>query len=183
MEKKRWLFAVIGVITLLFSGVVYAWSVLSSPIAAEFSSWTKAQLSLTFTIVMILFCIGCVAGGALAAKVPARIYLWISAGLFLLGFLLTANITSLVMLYISFGVICGFASGLSYNAVMGTVGKWFPDKQGLISGILLTGFAQLLHTSATDSFSVSMFGTVLLQTLWAMPFAPLAYLPAARWMN
>ena len=140
MEKKRWLFAVIGVITLLFSGVVYAWSVLSSPIAAEFSNWTKAQLSLTFTIVMILFCIGCVAGGALASKVPARIYLWISAALFLAGFLLTANITSLLMLYISFGVICGFASGLSYNAVMGTVGKWFPDKQGLISGILLMGF-------------------------------------------
>ena len=44
------------------------------------------------------------------------------------------------MLYIGFGVICGFASGLAYNAVMATVGKWFPDKQGLISGILLMGF-------------------------------------------
>lgn len=44
------------------------------------------------------------------------------------------------MLYIGFGVICGFASGFSYNAVLATVGKWFPDKQGLISGILLMGF-------------------------------------------
>ena len=140
MEKKRWLYAVIGVVILLFSGVVYAWSVISSPIAAEFSSWTKAQLSLTFTIVMIFFCIGCVAGGALASKISARIYLWVSAALFLLGFLLSANISGIFMLYIGFGVICGFASGLSYNAVMGTVGKWFPDKQGLISGILLMGF-------------------------------------------
>lgn len=140
MEKKRWLYAVIGVLVLLFAGVVYAWSVISSPIAAEFSSWSKADLSLTFTIVMILFCIGCMAGGALAAKIPARICLWVSAALFLIGFLITANIRGLLMLYLGFGVFCGFASGLSYNAVMGTVGKWFPDKQGLISGILLMGF-------------------------------------------
>ena len=140
MEKKRWLYAVIGVIILLFAGIVYAWSVISSPIAAEFSGWTIAALSLTFTIVMIFFCIGCVAGGALASKIPARIYVWVSAALFLAGFLISANISNITMLYIGFGVICGFASGLSYNAVMGTVGKWFPDKQGLISGILLMGF-------------------------------------------
>ncbi|MBQ6372260.1 MAG: MFS transporter [Oscillospiraceae bacterium] len=140
MENKRWLYAVIGVIILLFAGIVYAWSVISSPIAAEFSGWTKAALSLTFTIVMIFFCIGCVAGGAFASKIPARIYVWVSAVLFLAGFLISANIKNITMLYIGFGVICGFASGLSYNAVMGTVGKWFPDKQGLISGILLMGF-------------------------------------------
>ena len=40
------------------------------------------------------------------------------------------------MLYVGFGVVCGLASGFSYNAVLGTVGAWFPDKQGLVSGIL-----------------------------------------------
>jgi len=62
----RWFYAVIGVIILLFAGMVYAWSVSSSPIAQEFTDWTVAHLSLTFTIVMILFCIGCMAGGFLA---------------------------------------------------------------------------------------------------------------------
>ena len=37
-------------------------------------------------------------------------------------------------------MISGFGSGLVYNAVMGTITKWFPDKQGLISGVLLMGF-------------------------------------------
>ena len=31
-------------------------------------------------------------------------------------------------------------AGFSYNAVMSTMSAWFPDKQGLISGILLMGF-------------------------------------------
>ena len=125
---------------LLFSGLVYAWSVLSGPIAAEFPRWTTAQLSLTFTIVMSFFCLGGLTCGALSARISPRIFLWISALLFLAGFLLTASMRSLPMLYVGFGVVCGLASGFSYNAVLGTVGAWFPDKQGLVSGILLMGF-------------------------------------------
>ena len=60
--------------------------------------------------------------------------------MFLAGFLLSSRIRTLAGLYVSFGVVCGLASGLAYSAVMGTVGKWFPDKQGLISGVLLMGF-------------------------------------------
>ena len=141
MKKiNRWRYAVVGCAVLLLSGLVYAWSVLSGPIAAEFPQWSAAQLSLTFTIVMSFFCVGGLVGGLLSGRVSQKVYLWVSAALFLAGFLLTANMRSLLMLYLGFGVICGFASGLSYNAVLGTVGKWFPDKAGLVSGILLMGF-------------------------------------------
>lgn len=139
-KTNRWLYAIVGCAVLLLSGLVYAWSVLSGPIAAEFPQWSAAQLSLTFTIVMSFFCLGGLVGGLLSGKVSQKVYLWVSAALFLAGFLLTANIQSILMLYIGFGIICGFASGLSYNAVLGTVGKWFPDKSGLVSGILLMGF-------------------------------------------
>ena len=43
-------------------------------------------------------------------------------------------------LYLGFGVLCGLGAGFAYNAVMSTMSLWFPDKQGLISGILLMGF-------------------------------------------
>ena len=159
MEKKRWLYAVIGVIILLFAGLVYAWSVLSGPIKADFC-WSQAEITLPYTIVMIFFCIGCVASGALASRIPARIYVWISAALFLIGFLISANISNLIMLVIGFGVICGFASGLAYSAVMSTVGKWFPDKQGLISGILLMGFgiSSFVIGKLYDAFTPDTFG-------------------------
>ena len=139
-SASRWIYVAVGCVVLLFSGLVYAWSVLSGPIAAEFPRWTTAQLSLTFTIVMSFFCLGGLTCGALSARISPRIFLWISALLFLAGFLLTAGMRSLPMLYVGFGVVCGLASGFSYNAVLGTVGAWFPDKQGLVSGILLMGF-------------------------------------------
>ena len=137
---NRCIYAAIGVAALFFSGIVYAWSVLSVPIAAQFPEWTKAQLSMTFTITMIFFCVGCTSGGFMIKNIKAGILIACSAVLYLRGFYATSEVRSPVSLYLGFGVVCGFASGLSYNAVMGTVGKWFPDKQGLISGILLMGF-------------------------------------------
>ena len=148
-QVNRWFYAVLGVAILFFAGVVYAWSVMSGPIALEFSEaagksgsgiWSTAEISLAFTIVMIFFCVGCLVGGFLAAKVSARTYVYISAALFLIGFFFASGIQTKIMLYISYGVICGFASGMAYSAVMGTVGKWFPDRQGMISGVLLMGF-------------------------------------------
>ena len=139
-QLNRGTYAVIGVIVLLFAGLVYAWSVLSTPIAAEFPLWTKAQLSLTFTLVMIFFCIGSLICGFLVGKLPIRLTVWISAALFLCGFVLASRAQSLVLLYIGFGFMCGLGSGLSYNAVMSTMVRWFPDKPGLISGVLLMGF-------------------------------------------
>lgn len=139
-QTNRWVGAVFGVLILLFAGVVYAWSVLSGPIARQFTEWTTTQLSLTSTLVMIFFCIGVLICGFIVSRIKPMYILWGSVVLYLVGFFIASRATSLISLYISFGVICGLGSGLAYNAVMSTVGKWFPDKQGLISGVLLMGF-------------------------------------------
>ena len=76
---NRWVYAIVGVIVLLFAGLVYAWSVLSTPIAAEFADWSKAQLSMTFTIVMIMFCIGSLLCGLLTGKLSAKMAVRIGA--------------------------------------------------------------------------------------------------------
>lgn len=138
--KNRWVVAIVGIVLLLAAGLVYAWSVMSIPISEEFPHWTKAQLSLTFTIMMIMFCLGGMISGFLQTKFTPRVFVLASAVLFLVGFMLASRVTTMIGLYLAFGVLCGLASGIVYNAVMSTVGRWFPDKQGLISGVLLMGF-------------------------------------------
>ena len=49
-------------------------------------------------------------------------------------------------------------------------------------GLVLTGMLQMLRTIALDGFALSMLPTVLLQTLWSMPGAVLAYYPPAKWI-
>ena len=139
-QKKAWLYVALGVLVLLCAGMVYAWSVLSAPIARDFPQWSAAQLSLAFTLVMIFFCLGGLVGGALAGKLSQKTLLLLAALLFFAGFFLTGRIQTLRGLYLSFGLVCGLGSGFAYNAVIATVNKWFPDKQGLVSGLLLMGF-------------------------------------------
>ena len=137
---NRWIYAVIGVIVLLLAGLIYAWSVLVIPIANEFTNWSHTSLSLTFTICMTLFCIGGLIGGILQKKIDVKINVWASGILFFVGFFIASKAQNIITLYMGYGVLAGFASGLAYNSVMSTMSKWFPDKQGLISGILLMGF-------------------------------------------
>ena len=105
---NRWVYAIIGVITLLLAGLVYAWSVMSKSIGASRPDWTAAQLSMTFTMVMAFFCIGCLIAGMMAKKVSPKIYIILSGILFLAGFMIASTTgTSPATLYLGFGVLCG----------------------------------------------------------------------------
>ena len=44
----RWFYLGIGVIAMLFAGVLYAWSILKAPLTTEFG-WSASQLALNFT--------------------------------------------------------------------------------------------------------------------------------------
>lgn len=140
MKQKRILYAVIGVLLMLVAGFIYAWSIISAPIAADFPDVSNAQLSLTFTLCTTFFCLGGMAAGMLSKRIPVRVNVMISAALFLVGFFMVSRVSSLTMLYISYGVLCGTASGFAYNSVMNVMPQWFPERHGLISGVLLMGF-------------------------------------------
>ena len=139
--NRRWFYLVIGVIAMLFAGVLYAWSILKTPLANEFG-WGASQLALNFTLAMSFFCIGGLLGAQISKRAGHRIALIIAGVLSALGFILTASLhdTSVIMLYISYGVLAGMGIGIAYNVLIATVSAWFPDKKGLCSGCLMMGF-------------------------------------------
>ncbi len=139
-DGKKLIHLAAGVLVLLLAGLVYAWSVLSLPLGKEFPGWSKAQLSFTFTLVMICFCLGCFVKGRVSTRIRPEQSIVLAAVMLLAGFFLSSRMHSLPVLYLSFGGLCGFASGFAYITVLSTVGRWFPDRQGLISGVLLMGF-------------------------------------------
>ena len=136
-KGTRWILLVLGVILLLFLGLIYGWSVFRGALQTEFG-WSDTQASMTFSISMMTFCL--VAGFINKSKIGFRVNLILAAVLLALGFFAASQIQSLVGIYLAYGVCCGFGVGLGYNTAISTVVKWFPDKQGLISGITLMGF-------------------------------------------
>ena len=49
--------------------------------------------------------------------------------------------------------------------------------------LLITALVQMLKVWAADGSSSAMLSTVLLQTLWSLPVAALAYFPPAHWIE
>ncbi len=138
---KRYFYVVFGTLVLLSIGIIYAWSILAAPILQEFPKWSSAQLSMTFTISMFSFCIGGFLRGLLANKIPMRFVLWFAAASYGAGLVIATQLEqSILPLYLGFGVMGGFAAGLAYNALMSAVPFWYPQKTGLVSGVLLMGF-------------------------------------------
>ncbi len=157
----RWAYMAVGVIAMLFAGVLYAWSILKSPLAGEFG-WGPADLALNFTIAMTFFCIGGLLGAQIAKRLGHRVAIISSGILSCAGFILTAllNNVSVVILYITYGILAGVGIGIAYNVVISTVSAWFPDKKGLCSGCLMMGFgaSALVLGNAADAMFKSSVG-------------------------
>jgi OFA family oxalate/formate antiporter-like MFS transporter len=63
-----------------------------------------------------------------------------------------------------YSVFCGIGVGMGYNSTLHSVLKWFPDKQGIASGILLMGFG--FGGSLLGSLAVYM----MMQFGWRVTF-------------
>ncbi|MCL2151475.1 MAG: MFS transporter [Oscillospiraceae bacterium] len=137
----RWPKLVIGVVILLFAGIIYAWSIIKAPFV---SMWDSGQLALNYTLTIIFFCLGGFFSGLISKKTSAMFRLIVSAALLFAGFFITSFIIggggSIVVLYLAYGILAGTGIGFAYNTVISATNAWFPDKKGLCSGILLMGF-------------------------------------------
>ena len=157
----RWFYLAVGVVAMLFAGVLYAWSILKAPLAAEFG-WGASSLALNFTLAMSLFCIGGLLGARISKGAGHRVALIIAGILSAAGFALTAMLqgVSVVLLYVTYGILAGSGIGIAYNVVIATVSAWFPDKKGLCSDCLMMGFgaSALVLGNAADALFKSNLG-------------------------
>ena len=138
---NRWFYLLIGMVGLLFAGVIYAWSILKTPLADTFG-WSASALAMNFTLTMCCFCLGGILASVLRRRLSVRAVLLLSAVMSGAGFLLTSRLSggSIVPLYVSYGVLGGLGIGMAYTVVLSAVNPWFPYKKGLCAGALMMSF-------------------------------------------
>lgn len=143
--KNGALMVCVGTLAYFFLGVMYIWSVLRIQLGNVFTTYTAAQLSMCFTLMMSTFCIGGFVGGKLVQRTSPALSLRIAALLILLGFTGASMMrffdadTALILLYVSYSIVGGFGIGMAYNALMANISPWFPGKVGLVTGIMMMG--------------------------------------------
>ena len=124
---NRLLFFATAFILLLFFGLIYSYSLFIDPLESEFG-WARSETSIIFTISIITFCVGMLLAGWLEERVSPRIALLATTAMIGVGFFASAYTTSLMYIYIMYGVLVGTGIGLGANTVISTTLKWFPDK-------------------------------------------------------
>ncbi|MCI3029113.1 OFA family MFS transporter [Desemzia sp. C1] len=179
-EKNRWLILIAAIITNLALGAGYAWSVFQTALLETNTDWTLSETSLAFSISFAMVPVGMIICGPIVDKHGGKKVVLAAGLLFGLGMFLTGFANSIIMLYLTYGVILGLGIGAGYGTATALTVKWFPDKKGLAGGLTAAGFgsgAILLAPIATnmiesvgvnDTFKI--LGGILLVVICASSF-------------
>lgn len=140
--SKKWLIAIMGTVTHLMLGTVYAWSFFQTPVA-ESAGWTNSQAAWAFSLSIFMLGITAAWAGGKMDKFGPRKMAITGGLLYATGYLISGyalSIQSLTLLYLGFGFIGGIGLGLAYVTPVATVSAWFTKNQGLATGMVVMGF-------------------------------------------
>ncbi|MGN1181924.1 MAG: OFA family MFS transporter [Faecalibacillus sp.] len=138
--KKRWIYIINGFIVLLFMGCSYAWSIFVVPLETTYG-WARSETSLAFTLNIIFFSVGSIFAGIASRKLSFSTLLKIAAMMIGLGFFTSSFARQAWQIFITYSFLCGTGIGIGYNCVVSSAPVWFPEKSGMVTGILLMGYA------------------------------------------
>jgi len=141
-QGNRWLIAIMGTVLQLVLGTVYAWSYFQKPIMETFN-WSNVQVMWIFSISICALGLAAAWGGMNLGKIGPKklavtgVIMW---GASWLISALAMSIHSLPLFYLGFGIIGGMGLGFGYVTPVATAAKWFPDKKGFVTGMVVMGF-------------------------------------------
>lgn len=142
MKKNRWFIAASAISIHLSIGGAYAYSVYKNPIATELG-WDASQITIAFTIMMGLAGFAAALFGGIVEKLGPRKAAMVAAVLFGLGqggAGVAILSDSVVLYWLTYGLLSGLGMGIGYIAPVSTLVKWFPNRRGLATGMAVLGF-------------------------------------------
>ena len=170
---NRWVPVIAGVTMQLCLGVAYIWSVFQTAFQSKFmlvdakgvfnstgDAKKAAQIALSFSILLFVMTIGSAVGGRIQDKLRPKPVVMVGGIIMAIGFFLVqfATLDTIWFLWLTYGVIGGFGCGAIYTTVIATCQKWFPDKRGLITGIIVSalGFGGVVFTLISEGLIKSL---------------------------
>lgn len=124
-------------------GSIYAYSKWIEPLSKELN-WDAHDTKIGFSLAICFLGLTAAFMGKFAQKIGptkggliAAVFLTIG----LLGSAFAVKMNSIYLFYLTYGVLQGIGLGFGYIIPVYTVVKWFPDRPGLASGIIIMSFA------------------------------------------
>ena len=148
----------------LIFGVSYSFAAFFESFAVEFSA-QRADVSWIFGLSGFVYFVMGAGGGMLADRFGPRMVCSAGMALIALGLLATSWATSLLTVYVSYGLLVGLGIALVYTPSIASVQPWFTTRRGLAGGIASSGVGA---------------GTLLVPVLVAMAIGPMPWREAMQ---
>lgn len=147
----RWSVLMKGLLVQIPGGAIYTWSMWQGAlatsagvVAASAADWTFSELAVTFPFLAVGYgaAFGPMSGwieraGPRYASVVGAVLYGIGHAVAAVG----AYFHYLPFVWVGWGLLGGFGSGLGFSSPQSTLMKWFPDKKGLATGISIGAYA------------------------------------------
>ncbi len=163
----RWVPVIASIAIQMCLGTAYIWSVFQSYLIIGASTpnalfnWPATHGTLAYALLLGVLTVGSTVGGRMQDKMKSPRLVIVIAGIVLgAGFLLVQLTTEANpwILWLTYGVMGGFGMGMAYTTTIATCQKWFPDKRGLITGVIVAalGFGGLVFTPVAEALIKSV---------------------------
>jgi len=138
-DSQRWVTLFSCMAAGMCSGFAYAWSIFQKPLISLYN-WSAADVSLSFTLIMSTAATTAIFAGKALDYTHSRQVVLIGGVLLGAGIITIGYIQSLTQLYIC-AVVAGIGVGAVYpGGTMTNIIRFFPDRRGMVSGLLAAGY-------------------------------------------
>lgn len=188
VKKRDILCVAMAFVSMLCLGLGYGWSAYKIAISELYPSWTKANLSLVFSLLVIFFGGGSFLGGLTRRKVSLKAALSLGIVLFVLGFfgisLMPANNAkaALTVICLCYGVLGGLGIGMTYNSINNAIPRFYPKRKGVLSGVTMAGYgsgALIFGSLASKMIRSPSMGIAATFRILALAIGALLFITAA----
>jgi oxalate/formate antiporter len=143
----------LGLIAMMsISSPQYVWTLFVAPFQNATGA-TLPAIQITFSILIVLQTWLAPLQGWLVDRFGPKFLIAAGAALTGLGYVLSAGATNVATLYLTYGALCGFGTGIVYIGIVGLMVRWFPDRRGFAVGVVAAGygFGAILTTFPIDA--------------------------------
>jgi MFS transporter, OFA family, oxalate/formate antiporter len=170
-SPTRWVQLLLGLVVMMaISSPQYVWTLFVKPFQAATGAGLPT-VQITFSVLIVLQTVFSPAQGWLVDRFGPKALVAVGAALTGLGWVLSAHVDNIWMLFRTYGLFCGVGTGIVYVGVIGLMARWFPDRRGFAIGIVAAGYGMgaMLTTFPISSMLASsgapttlvVFGVIL----------------------